>query len=627
MERGDEESSAGQRAGEGPLCCVPESLVQCHEKEILDPEAAIKMSCTNLHCKSHRLLHRKCFENLERQLVRAAAKEPKARKWTQAQVKANVWKPRGQDVLHRMCPCHCGGALFKEQTGVPVPKSVAKKKPKPTLFDPSSSSSSSSTADHRLTKIPYPAMEADISKLMKLYFKSESRAPDFHEDEDESRQLFVHSIPKDSSKQDIVNCFQQFGGVVNIRISPPPALFGRVTFESPECVEKALASVPIMLFDDNGFCGFLKVMRVEPKSRTQGPTKVNSRSVGQEASHVAECSSHIPGAEASDETEIYWSDDEGGADEVDFEEDGWSKQDLILILLQVQAQFKQERQDWLEQKGDMEAGQLRLEEDNQAKFLELEEKITAQLVRQEEEYQARLEKIEEEKRAQLMRQEENLSRLLTLLEVVRDGYEKKEAENKVENRVRFEKMEAKNAAQLMSQEEKYKAQFEEMEARFQRLEEEKQVLKQMEEGRRQRAETEVADQLLSKNKESEAQLSKIEAEDRAQLMRQEEDTAVWLYRLFEKTEAENWRLDAENKDLKEELRVLKDQLVDINSRVGELEDTLEMEEEWEDVDSETETLVPEESEETAEQTEKVFPIKAIAFLLWSLLYILVASQK
>ena len=56
----------------------------------------------------------------------------------------------------------------------------------------------------------------------------------------------------------------------------------------------------------------------------------------------------------------------------------------------------------------------------------------------------------------------------------------------------------------------------------------------------------------------------------------------------------------------------------------ELEDTLEMEEEWEDVDSETETLVPEERKETAEQTEKVLPIKAIAFLLRSLLNSLVA---
>ena len=86
-------------------------------------------------------------------------------------------------------------------------------------------------------------------------------------------------------------------------------------------------------------------------------------------------------------------------------------------------------------------------------------------------------------------------------------------------------------------------------------------------------------------------------------------------------------MDAENKDLKKELRVLKDQLVDINSRVGELEDTLEMEEDWEDVNSETETLVPEETEETTEQTEKVLPIKATVSLPRSLLNILDASQK
>ena len=39
---------------------------------------------------------------------------------------------------------------------------------------------------------------------------------------------------------------------------------------------------------------------------------------------------------------------------------------------------------------------MRLEEENQAKFLELEEKITAHSVRQEEDYQARFEEIEEE---------------------------------------------------------------------------------------------------------------------------------------------------------------------------------------------------------------------------------------
>ena len=67
METGDEESSAGQRAGEGTLCCVPTSLVQCQDKEIPDP----KMGCTNLHCTSTRLLHQKCFDNLERQLRRS----------------------------------------------------------------------------------------------------------------------------------------------------------------------------------------------------------------------------------------------------------------------------------------------------------------------------------------------------------------------------------------------------------------------------------------------------------------------------------------------------------------------------------------------------------------------------
>ena len=334
--------------------------------------------------------------------------------------------------------------------------------------------------------------------------------------------------------------------------------------------------------------------------RTQGSTKVNSRSVDQEASQLAECSSHILGAEASVAKEIYWSDDESGADEVDLEKDSWSVQDLIRILLQVQQQFKQERQDWLGQKGDIEAGQLRLEEDNRAKFLELEEKITAQLMRQEKENQAGLGDIAKE---------------------FRDS----------ENKAWFENMEAKNVLRFQRHEEKNKARFEKMEAeyaaRLQRLEEENQALsnwRRMEEGRRQKTDAEVAEQLRFVFRK----LVREEEKNKGQFEKIEEKNTARHLRLFEKIEAENWRLDAENKDLKEELRVMKRVLVVINSRVGELEDTLELEEEWKDVDSESETeiLVPEESEEAAEQTEKVLPIKTIVVRPRSLLFILDASQ-
>ena len=268
----------------------------------------------------------------------------------------------------------------------------------------------------------------------------------------------------------------------------------------------------------------------------------------------------------------------------------------------MQAQFKQERQDWLEQKGDIESGHLRLEEETHAKFLELEGKITARLEdelagfslwcqKKEEEAKTREEKTRAEEAAHNLQMEEQAKARFEEMKAehranIFSFLLRKDSDNKVENKAWFDKMEA------------------EYTTRLQRLEEENQALnhwKRMEEGRRQKSDAE-------------------REYWRKAVIRQEENTLRHL-RQFEKIDAENWRLDAENQDLKEELRVLKDQLLDINSRVGELEDTLEMVEEWEDVDSETETLVPEESEVTAEKTEKVLPIKAIDYCISAAVFV------
>ena len=198
--------------------------------------------------------------------------------------------------------------------------------------------------------------------------------------------------------------------------------------------------------------------------RTQRSTKVNSRSVDQEASQLAECSSHILGAEASVAKEIYWSDDESGADEVDLEKDSWSVQDLIRILLQVQAQFKQERQDWLEQKRDIESGHLRLEEETHAKFLELEEKITARLEdelagfslwcqKKEEEAKTREEKTRAEEAAHNLQMEEQAKARFEEMKAehranIFSFLLRKDSDNKVENKAWFDKMEAEYTTRL-----------------------------------------------------------------------------------------------------------------------------------------------------------------------------------
>ena len=80
-----------------------------------DSETAVKMACSNQQCKGSSLLHSKCFEKLERHLLRALAATPAGKKWTEAQLVNNVWGIRGADILHKYSKCSCGGTLEKER--------------------------------------------------------------------------------------------------------------------------------------------------------------------------------------------------------------------------------------------------------------------------------------------------------------------------------------------------------------------------------------------------------------------------------------------------------------------------------------------------------------------------------
>ena len=130
----------------------------------------------------------------------------------------------------------------------------------------------------------------------------------------------------------------------------------------------------------------------------------------------------------------------------------------------MQAQFKQERQDWLEQKGDIESGHLRLEEEIHAKFLELEEKITARLEdelagfslwcqKKEEEAKTREEKTSAEEAAHNLQMEEQAKARFEEMKAehranIFSFLLRKDSDNKVENKAWFDKMEAEYTTRL-----------------------------------------------------------------------------------------------------------------------------------------------------------------------------------
>ena len=88
------------------------------------------MTCSNLQCTNSGLLHLKCYERLEKHLLSALGSTPKGKKWTEAQLKANMWNCRGADILHKFSKCSCGGTLAKAEEESEAPLPVVKKKEK-----------------------------------------------------------------------------------------------------------------------------------------------------------------------------------------------------------------------------------------------------------------------------------------------------------------------------------------------------------------------------------------------------------------------------------------------------------------------------------------------------------------
>ena len=123
-------------------------------------------------------------------------------------------------------------------------------------------------------------------------------------------------------------CFEAFGEVINIWISPPPSYFGFVTFDSVESVNKTLASAPILLFG----CHKLNVERKMPEHVSKGKRRGNNQpsSSGSDVqtppSQDAASKEDLGPEDGSATAEIYWSDNEVEKEDVNLtEDDSWSQ--------------------------------------------------------------------------------------------------------------------------------------------------------------------------------------------------------------------------------------------------------------------------------------------------------------
>ena len=294
------------------LCCVPNDVVECVHREITEVESSTKMGCSNHQCSSPRLLHQKCFDKLEKNLVTATQRlMPKSRKLTEAQLKANIWDIRGQEVLKKMCKCRCGGTLRREEdleVALPLPavqkkEKVSPKKPKlnclpgkiceqksffkrgqdardnrhfveeqlklkpvAEVIPPSSAKldQASSKPGLPLYKSDLPLLKSDLTSNQRIAYGSSYKT------EDPKKKLFVYHLLKECSEDDLIDLFKGYGNVVYVWISTPPSTYAFVLFEAAESVDKVMADLPLMLYGYHP----LRVERKKSSEEHEGVSKL-----------------------------------------------------------------------------------------------------------------------------------------------------------------------------------------------------------------------------------------------------------------------------------------------------------------------------------------------------------------
>ena len=245
---------------------------------IEDPLSAVKMSCSSVQCTKSGLLHAKCFDRLEKHLLKALAATPTGKKWTETQLKANVWNCRGADILHRFSKCSCGGTLEKaeEENKNPTPGGKKKEKDrssqKPKLnCDGVKISYSEMKMFNRVAeeKTHIKASPEKFANIAENVIKARSE-PNLGAKID-PLQVFVGNLPNDCTENELFELFGKIGKVTEIRLHHPiPSApcdyfvpsFAFVAFESTACVQRVLAARPILLYGNHK-------VKVEEKKRCE----------------------------------------------------------------------------------------------------------------------------------------------------------------------------------------------------------------------------------------------------------------------------------------------------------------------------------------------------------------------
>ena len=256
----------------------PSGNIECSERLIEDADTAVRMVCSNVQCTKSRLLHSKCFDRLEKHLLKALAATPMGKKWTEAQLKANVWKCRGLDILHRFSKCSCGGTLGmteeEHKAFVPAVKKKEKLSQKPKLnFDGVKISYSEQKLFNRVTEEDTHVRSSRYSypkEVTRPEKKTELASFDTRID---PLQVFVGDLPNDCTEDHLEELFEKFGKVRRVRINHPPPKcdyfvpsFAFVAFDSADCVRSVLAARSIRFYGSHRVKVEEKKIRVDVSS-------------------------------------------------------------------------------------------------------------------------------------------------------------------------------------------------------------------------------------------------------------------------------------------------------------------------------------------------------------------------
>ena len=226
---------------------VPPGSVECTQREIEDPRTAVKMVCSNAHCSASRLLHAKCFDRLEKHLLKALAATPAGKKWTEVQLKSNVWNCRGGEILHKFSRCSCGGTLGKPEENVKATVSVVKKKEREKI--------------NQKPKLNCDGVKISYSE-MKMFNKVNEECPHGRASPEAGKidplQVYVGNLPNDCAENHLEELFGQFGKITGLRLHHPSApcdyyvpSFAFVAFDSAVSVQRVLAARPILLYGNH----------------------------------------------------------------------------------------------------------------------------------------------------------------------------------------------------------------------------------------------------------------------------------------------------------------------------------------------------------------------------------------